>query len=593
MLTSGVPVAPTRRTRCLVAAILTSHAALLAWSATRQSPTFDEVAHLPAGLSHLRFGRFDLYCVNPPLVRTVAALPLLAAEPATDWKSYHGGWRPEWCVGLDFLDANGERSLWLFTLARWACIPFSLLGAYVCWRWARELYGDGPGLVALTLWSFCPNILGHGQLVTPDVGAAAFGVLAGYSFWRWLRRPVLVSAMAAGVCLGLALLAKTTWVVLFLLWPCLWAIDRLLVRAKGEARSAGHSAHQLVLLLVAGLGVLHAGYGFEGTGRPLGEFQFKSLTLSGKQSGHDPDATHTSNRFRGTWMEGLRSPLPANFLRGIDLQKYDFELNTYSYLRGEWRRGGWWYYYLYAMAVKIPIGTWLLLGSAGLLACTRCYAFDRRGEMAVLVPVAVILCLVSSQTGMNHHFRYVLPALPFLFVCGSKAACLLWSKSTLARLYVAIAIGWSVVSSLSVYPHSLSYFNELAGGPLGGPNHLLGSNVDWGQDLLYLKKWAEDNPTARPLRLAYCNIAAPHVLGFTEAESAAPTRPGPEGEAFGGPTTARELTPGWYAISVNYLRDHTRLYACFLDLPPVGRAGYSIYIYRITEADCRTRATRP
>jgi hypothetical protein len=44
---------------------------------------------------------------------------------------------------------------------------------------------------------------------------------------------------------------------------------------------------------------------------------------------------------------------------------------------------------------------------------------------------------------------------------------------------------WMLSSSLWIYPHSLSYFNESIGGPLNGPKHLLGSNVDWGQDMQY------------------------------------------------------------------------------------------------------------
>lgn len=50
-----------------------------------------------------------------------------------------------------------------------------------------------------------------------------------------------------------------------------------------------------------------------------------------------------------------------------------------------------------------------------------------------------------------------------------------------------VALCWLVMSSLAIYPHSLSYFNESIGGPLNGPKHLLGSSVDWNQDLLYLK----------------------------------------------------------------------------------------------------------
>lgn len=41
-------------------------------------------------------------------------------------------------------------------------------------------------------------------------------------------------------------------------------------------------------------------------------------------------------------------------------------------------------------------------------------------------------------------------------------------------------------STIHVYPHQLCYFNEAAGGAVGGHKHLLHSNVDWGQDFLLL-----------------------------------------------------------------------------------------------------------
>lgn len=59
----------------------------------------------------------------------------------------------------------------------------------------------------------------------------------------------------------------------------------------------------------------------------------------------------------------------------------------------------------------------------------------------------------------------------------------------LFKIAVGTCASWIIASSLWIYPHSLSYFNESIGGPLNGPYHLLGSNTDWGQDLLYLKKW--------------------------------------------------------------------------------------------------------
>src|SRR5436190_1873402 len=123
-----------RRSRAVLPAVLLAlHSSLLGWSAWRQSPTLDEIGHLPAGILLWQYGRFDLYRVNPPLVRAVAAIPALLADVKTDWHrlSSDPRNRPEWAVGSDLISANGDRSFLLFALARWLCIPFSVLGGYI------------------------------------------------------------------------------------------------------------------------------------------------------------------------------------------------------------------------------------------------------------------------------------------------------------------------------------------------------------------------------------------------------------------------------------------------------------------------------
>jgi hypothetical protein len=210
----------------------------------------DEMSHLAAGLSHWSLGRFEAYAVNPPLVRLVATLPVLAARPSLDWKGSGAGagWRTEWALNNDFVAANGPRTFWLLTLARWACIPFALLGGWICFRWASDLYGAGAGLLALALWCFCPNILAHGQILEADLGAAAVGVAACYLFWRWLRSPRPSAAVAAGIALGLAELSKTTWIILFVLWPLIWAFWGRLGRRARSPRAWRRQASQLGLI---------------------------------------------------------------------------------------------------------------------------------------------------------------------------------------------------------------------------------------------------------------------------------------------------------------------------------------------------------
>ena len=188
--------------------------------------------------------------------------------------------------------------------------------------------------------------------------------------------------------------------------------------------------------------------------------------------------------------------------------------------------------------------------------------------------------------------RYVLPIFPFVFIWIGRIGPFLDRKHWIITGIAGIALTWSVVSSLLVYPHSLSYFNEFVGGPIGGPKHLIHSNVDWGQDLLFLKKWIDQHPETRPMKLAYFGSFDPKHAGieyaFTEdVPRADDVRSG-----------HKRIPPGWYAISVNFVRglpfftykgDGTKTslrqnaLAAFQELRPVAMAGYSIYIYHVTE----------
>ena len=578
------------RASCVVAAILATHALLLAWIDYRNSPTIDEVAHLPAGISHLLLARFDLYRVNPPLVRSVAAIPVVVAGAKTDWSSYSiaPGNRAEFAVGEAFVKANGAKVFWYFTLARWACIPFSLVGGYFCYRWARWLYGPAPGVVAAALWSFSPNILGNAAMITPDAGAAAFGVMCGYCFHRWLADPRWLRAFTTGAALGLAALAKTTWIVLFPLLPALWLVWALVNRRTRTRRGRSSEARQLSAALLTAIYLINLGYGFEGSFRRLGDFKFVGRLFAGPG-----EQVPYGNRFAGSWLGYLVVPLPSSYLEGIDIQKSDFERGKVSFLRGEQRLGGWWHYYLYALAIKVPTGALVLALLAAGLTARRGFSAGAMNEAVVIAPAIVVLLIVSSQTGFSRHFRYLLPAIPFAFVSVSKIARAVALGHRSLGLVSAACLCWSMASGMAVYPHCLSYFNELVGGPTRGRSHLVDANVDWGQDLLYLAHWAEAHPAAVPLYVSYFGTVDPKLAGIEAMplrhEATAPETP------FATAKIADPLKPGWYAVSVNHLGAYRHWQASgnpddsqFLRLMPVSRAGYSICIYRV-----QPHATRP
>jgi len=421
-----------------------------------------EPALLAAGLSHWEFGRFEVYRVNPPLVRMVAALPVLAAGYEEDWSEFYesSGGRPEYALGNSFIAANGERSLWLMTIARWACIPFSLIGGFFAFKYSQEIWrSDAAGFLTLVIWCFEPNILAHAELITNDVACTSFGLGATWTFWRWLQAPSWSRAAVAGLLLGLAQLSKSSWLILFALWPVLavlWWTTELRISRRSIQRSlpASHAPLRAISLLhparllghlavILGLGLylLNLGYAFEGSFTPLKEFDFISHSLTGLDK---PKAV--GNRFRGSWIGEVPIPFPKQYVLGIDSQKYDFESwPRPSYLRGEWKQGGWLYYYLYGLCVKVPHGVQLLVLMALLqplwsliqrrFASTECSSTPTTtalDQLVLIAPGLAIFILASSQTKMNEHFRYVLPTIGTCTVILGRAV--FWGKSSKSKL---------------------------------------------------------------------------------------------------------------------------------------------------------------
>ncbi|NQT15405.1 MAG: glycosyltransferase family 39 protein [Planctomycetes bacterium] len=549
--------------------------------------------------------------MNPPLVRTIAALPVVCCRPQTDWSEYRKRAtgaspesRPEWSEGIRFVRKNRDRAQWFFAWARWTCIPLSLIGGYFCWRWAGELYGDLGGAMALVMWCVSPNILAWSATICPDVAAAALGVAAGYCFWRWLRDPDWSNALTAGIALGLALLTKMTWILLLAVWPFVWLAWVWAGRRDVSHVAGRKQALRLAGVLAVGLFVLNLGYGFEGTFTKLGEFTFASRSLAEADS--TVDGGWGGNRFAESWLANVPVPLPRNYVRGIDLQKADFERALPSYLFEEWKARGWWYYYLVCAVLKVPLGTWVLgllavgvrvgglkpvitnrLESAAKQAKPAACSVGWRDEVVLLLPALVLVVLVSSQTGISRHFRYLLPAFPFLFIWISKVACVAGRRPRTVGVLATGALVWLAASSLWIYPHSMSYFNEVVGGPSVGHRYLLDANIDWGQDVFYLREWCRKHPESGPVYVLFRNSFSDDLLGI-DNNGKPPMGPASASQGQSRDTCeTRDLGPwpGWYATSVHRMHDEGGHYLYFLRYEPVAMAGYSIYIYHITLDD--------
>jgi hypothetical protein len=127
--------------------------------------------------------------------------------------------------------------------------------------------------------------------------------------------------------------------------------------------------------------------------------------------------------------------------------------------------------------------------------------------------------------------------------------------------------------ALRVWPYHLAYFNEIAGGPDNGWRWLVDSNLDWGQDLVGLRRRlaAMGNPE---INLFYFGTADPDYYGIRHFP-------------YGSPA------PGIFAVSAThlagvYLPDHDYL-ADFRELTPFETVGHSILLYRLDAVPERLR----
>ena len=197
---------------------------------------------------------------------------------------------------------------------------------------------------------------------------------------------------------------------------------------------------------------------------------------------------------------------------------------------------------------------------------------------------AVVLAVASANTGMNHHVRYVMPVVPYLLVLAS-AGCFRLGPFLRTRVCLTIALAaYAALSSLVCFPHSLSYFNDFAGGPRNGIVHLNNSNIDWGQDLLMLRDWKRKNAPDEPLYLAYFGRVNPSHAGIDYHLP-------PQFQE-----SSDNLEPGWYAVSVTLLQGRAysvespdgksincpeNAYSYFGKTTPDDRVGHSIFLFHV------------
>ena len=464
-----------------IAGLLLISVFVLMWYAQKQfSPVYDEVANIPSGYNYLTTNRYT-DATHPPFLRYLMAVPMYVqhADPLPNdstalyrWQSY----------GTHFLFQNNQPWQQILSGTRLVNIFLSLFLLGFLYYWTRLLWGWKAALVGLAFMAFEPTFLGHGQLATLDLGFSLMYFVASWSLWCYLKNPNWRNYWWINLCFGLAFLSKFAAIPLYFV-----AILCFILFKKQQVLSLKRFWLSPALLLFLTFAV----YLFQ-MKSPANDAQISMARDSVKiQAQLDKIAGDLGT----TRTQMLSVQIPAyDFWKGFGMQVFHAmfqdvweKKESFQYLNGDYSRRGWRTYFCWTFLLKSTISSILLLvmvlffwGNS--LIKKRAESNHRLSITAACLCLPPLLLFIACSLGtINIGHRYILPIYPFLAMGIGYLTTLVSPK--LQRI-VLILIVLHIISSLSAWPHHLTYFNELS----RRGYHLADSNIDWGQDMLFLKR---------------------------------------------------------------------------------------------------------
>lgn len=559
------------------------------FSLKKEALTFDELAHVGAGYSYLTKQDYRINPEHPPLIKDIPALPLLFLNlnfpdksPVWTQEDESPAWWVQFDLGREFLYQSGNNPRQIIFWARLAMVFLLILLGLFLFYWSKKIGGNFVALTTLALFSFSPTFLAHGRLINTDIGAVLGSLIAVFFWIEFLKNPNWSNILKAGIGFGLAMVLKFSLVLLIPFFVVITFLYVLLF-SKGEKVIKKIITYTGKSLLVALVGIVFVVW-------PI--YQFHILNYPPEQQLRDTIADISGHPIPvmkdvAIWMT-QQQPLRGlgQYLRGLLMASQRTVWGNTTFFMGKISAESWLHYFPTLYLFKLPLA-FHLLSLIALLGIILAIKKLKKNFTIIAIFLWILVYWAAALLGnLNIGIRHLLPSFPFIYIIVALGISKLISLIKFSKIkqyliiFVFVLFGWYAFSSISTFPHYISYYNEFAGGTKEGYKIAVDSNYDWGQDFYYLLDFIEKQKINK-IYLDYFGGEDPQYwLGEKYVKL--------------NPKEMKEPPKGWVAVSLNQLMggiaepvtgfdQETGYYNWLNKHEPVARAGMSIFIYNTEE----------
>ncbi len=489
----------TRTERVFVAVCMLAMFLMMAMSVQRLSPTFDEPVHVVSGLALLQQRDARLNPEHPPLMKVLAALPLIRSVHPDYNDRYFCAYYPcQWTFSESQLETSQLQDR-IFR-ARLPLLLVTLLLGFTLYVAARRIGRPSGGMLALVVYVTSPFFLGYGPLVDNDVLLAFMVLCICMTAADLVEEPSRKTMWLMALALAGAFLSKLTSVLILPVLLLCWMWE-LWCRYRHDRQGALKFSRYWFTSILLSFVFTYLFYFWFGGATPatqiLAERQlewhnqtqqhFFSLTNGFVEYLAAHPGVELALRPLWLYLTGIFCILGRGFDPGYVLGQ-SAGVNAVDY-------------YPVAFLFKMPltllamltlllITCSLLLKKSGWRCCLNCVQGSQHPFVRLLLATFVFFTAVSVFSGIHIGIRHISVTILIVHVLVS------WVPDSLRLLdpglpakffkyFTFIIAAAGLWTGLASYPNYIAYFNPLHGNT---PKQEIvnNSNLEWGQGLILL-----------------------------------------------------------------------------------------------------------